>query len=106
DLITSGTSEPYRMFTSRAEYRLSLRADNADLRLTPITMRIGGISPEREKIFMEKDHALRVSRETFKRLSLTPSQAKTYGITVNQDGVRRSAFELLSYAHISFADLC
>jgi tRNA uridine 5-carboxymethylaminomethyl modification enzyme len=106
DLITLGTAEPYRMFTSRSEYRLSLRADNADMRLTKKGMTIGCISTERARRFTEKEAELNVSRETLQRLTITPNQAKTYGLNLNQDGIRRSAFELLRYEHIGFSDLC
>ena len=105
DLITFGASEPYRMFTSRSEYRLSLRPDNADFRLTPRAISIGAVGKEREGSFHCKKEELCVSHETMKRLTLTPSEAKKYGIHMNQDGVRRSAFELLTFPNIIFSDL-
>jgi tRNA uridine 5-carboxymethylaminomethyl modification enzyme len=105
DLVTHGTSEPYRMFTSRSEYRLSLRADNADLRLTAKGIEIGCVSPYREKCFMDKLDNLSVSRGTLKSLFVTPNEAKAYQITLNHDGIRRSAFELLRYDHIQFDQL-
>lgn len=106
DLITHGTSEPYRMFTSRSEYRLSLRADNADLRLTQKGIDAGCVKSERKKMFESKIDALLDSRGTLKRLNITPNQAANYSINLNQDGVRRSAFELLTYQHVNFSDIC
>jgi tRNA uridine 5-carboxymethylaminomethyl modification enzyme len=106
DLITLGANEPYRMFTSRSEYRLSLRADNADLRLTRKGIEAGAIGNLRQKQFIEKEALLTVSRETVRELNLTPSQAKTHGLPINQDGIRRSVFELMTYHHISFDQLC
>jgi tRNA uridine 5-carboxymethylaminomethyl modification enzyme len=106
DLITHGTSEPYRMFTSRSEYRLSLRADNADLRLTGKGIEVGCVGSVRKMTFGKKLALLSDSRETLKRLNITPNQAKLSNINLNQDGVRRSAFELLTYRHIKFSDIC
>jgi len=96
DLVTKGVSEPYRMFTSRAEYRLTLRADNADQRLTPVGQGGGIVGSERATAFSEKLHQLDVSRETMGSLSLTPNEAAKHGLTVRLDGVRRSALDLLS----------
>ncbi len=106
DLITHGTSEPYRMFTSRSEYRLSLRPDNADLRLTQKGIDAGCVKSERETAFNVKTHLLHDSRETLKALSITPNQLKTHDIAINQDGIRKTALELLKYEHIAFTDLC
>lgn len=106
DLITHGTSEPYRMFTSRSEYRLSLRADNADLRLTPMGIAIGCVNSDRKMAFEQKLEMLKDSRETLKQLNITPNQAKLANIILNHDGVRRCAFELLTYPHIGFSDIC
>jgi tRNA uridine 5-carboxymethylaminomethyl modification enzyme len=105
DLVTKGVSEPYRMFTSRAEYRLTLRADNADQRLTPLGETVGLVGPERRKAFREKLARLAVSRETMARLTLTPNEAAKFGLHVRQDGIRRSAQELLSLPQVEFADL-
>jgi tRNA uridine 5-carboxymethylaminomethyl modification enzyme len=105
DLVTRGVSEPYRMFTSRAEYRLSLRADNADQRLTPHAIRLGGVSTERETAFRLKLTRLEAGRELLNRLTLTPPEAAKLGLAVNQDGRRRSAMEFLSYPTIGWADL-
>ena len=100
DLVTRGVTEPYRMFTSRAEYRLTLRADNADQRLTPIGMEAGIVGAERAKIWREKadllDAANRVSRETL----FTPKEAGALGITVNADGQRRSIRDLLAFPNV------
>ncbi len=96
DLVTKGVSEPYRMFTSRAEYRLTLRADNADQRLTRLGQEKGLVGPERAAAFAGKLERLTVSRETMKELSLTPNGAAKHGLAVRQDGVRRTALDLLS----------
>jgi tRNA uridine 5-carboxymethylaminomethyl modification enzyme len=105
DLVTRGVSEPYRMFTSRAEFRLTLRADNADQRLTDKGVALGCVGPVRAKHHRGKMAALVVSRETARSLSITPTEAGKHGIALNQDGHRRSAFDLLSYPGIGIADL-
>jgi tRNA uridine 5-carboxymethylaminomethyl modification enzyme len=96
DLVTKGVSEPYRMFTSRAEYRLTLRSDNADQRLTGLGRSGGIVGAERAEVFAEKLDRLTVSRETLGNLSLTPNEAVKHGLAVRQDGVRRSALDLIS----------
>jgi tRNA uridine 5-carboxymethylaminomethyl modification enzyme len=105
DLVTKGVSEPYRMFTSRAEYRLSLRADNADQRLTPRGEALGIIGKARQTAFAGKLARLAVSRETMRSLSLTPNEASKQGLVVRQDGVRRSASDLLSLPQVDFVGL-
>ncbi|MBO9461538.1 tRNA uridine-5-carboxymethylaminomethyl(34) synthesis enzyme MnmG [Labrenzia sp. R5_0] len=105
DLITRGITEPYRMFTSRAEYRLSLRADNADQRLTPLGIAIGCVSTTRKEAFEDKMARIATARELLTRLTVTPSEAQKKGLPVNQDGIRRSAFDLLSYPNVTFEGL-
>ncbi len=105
DLVTRGTAEPYRMFTSRAEYRLTLRADNADQRLTPIGLRHGAVGSERGRAFAAKAAALDVARRRLEGLRLTPSALRRRGIAVNADGVLRSAAELLAHPGIDIARL-
>ncbi len=105
DLITRGVSEPYRMFTSRAEFRLSLRADNADQRLTPVGMSVGCVSAERAKVFESRMQALSDARSTCQGLKISPSGAARAGIRLNQDGVYRSALDLLSYPDITLKTL-
>ena len=101
DLITKGVTEPYRMFTSRAEFRLSLRADNADQRLTPIAAQLGMLSSKRQHIFDSKIQRLQKGRELLETHSLTPTQAESLGLKLRLDGIRRSAFELLSYENVT-----
>ncbi len=105
DLITRGVSEPYRMFTSRAEYRLSLRADNADQRLSPVGERLGLIGSQRAAHFAARKQELDGLRSQLSALSMTPSEAKARGIAVNQDGVRRTGLDLLALPGIGLAEL-
>jgi len=105
DLVTRGVSEPYRMFTSRAEYRLTLRADNADQRLTEKGVAIGCVGAVRARAYAEKSSALKDARDFADAVSLTPKEAERFGIVLNKDGQRRTAFEMLSYPNISLADL-
>ncbi|MDO9416793.1 tRNA uridine-5-carboxymethylaminomethyl(34) synthesis enzyme MnmG [Pararhizobium sp.] len=105
DLTSRGVTEPYRMFTSRAEYRLSLRADNADLRLTPGAIALGCVSPQRTKKFETWSGDIDRAREQTMSLTLTPPEAGRFGLKLNQDGQRRTAYELMSYPDQSFASL-
>ena len=105
DLVTRGVSEPYRMFTSRAEYRLSLRADNADQRLTPVGLTAGCVGSERQRAFEAKRGALEGARARLDTLSVTPDEAARQGLAVNRDGTRRTAFQLLAYPEIDMTAL-
>ncbi|WP_018997309.1 tRNA uridine-5-carboxymethylaminomethyl(34) synthesis enzyme MnmG [Hirschia maritima] len=102
DLVTRGVSEPYRMFTSRAEYRLSLRSDNADQRLTPLGDEWNIISEERQFAFSEKLKDLSKGRELLQSLSMTPNEAGAVGIKITQDGRRRTAYEILAFPHVDY----
>jgi tRNA uridine 5-carboxymethylaminomethyl modification enzyme len=105
DLVTRGVSEPYRMFTARSEYRLSLRTDNADDRLTPRGIAIGCVGPERRARFEESQAELRRAQALLRAWVLTPPEAARHGIHLNQDGNRRSAWQLLSYPGVSLQRL-
>ena len=105
DLVTRGVSEPYRMFTSRAEYRLRLRADNADQRLTPIGLALGCIGSTRAAAFAAKTVALGDARRQLEAVSLTPDAAAKHGLVLNRDGKRRNGFELLSLPDVSWGTL-
>lgn len=102
DLITCGTTEPYRMFTSRAEYRISLRADNADLRLTERGIAIGCVTTKRKKIFLDKLSTLHTYRTRLESISLSSKEAASYSIQLNQDGHKRDGMDLLSFPHIQW----
>ncbi|MER8374374.1 tRNA uridine-5-carboxymethylaminomethyl(34) synthesis enzyme MnmG [Mesorhizobium sp. M1406] len=103
DLTSRGISEPYRMFTSRAEFRLSLRADNADERLTPLAAKLGIASTQRMQRYESVMRRLDEARELVKSLTLTPNEAARHGLEINRDGVRRSGYELLSYPDVDVA---
>ena len=106
DLISRGVTEPYRMFTSRAEFRLSLRADNADQRLTPRGIELGCVTPKRQKSFENKQKKLEDLTNHLKSDTYTPTQLSKAGIRVTQDGSRRTLFQVLAFADVSFKDLC
>jgi len=106
DLITRGAPEPYRMFTSRAEYRLRLRADNADQRLTPAGIDIGCMSVSRETLWGQKREKLEAARKLAGDISATPNELEFYGLHINKDGVRRTALDLLGYPDIGWEDVC
>jgi len=105
DLVTRGVTEPYRMFTSRAEYRLTLRADNADQRLTDKGIAVGCVGAHRRRLHREKMAALAAARSLARSVSLTPNEAARHGLALNKDGQRRSAFELLSHPNIGIDEL-
>lgn len=101
DLTSRGVAEPYRMFTSRAEYRLSLRADNADMRLTPKADELGCVSLARRERFSAWSASFHEWQTFLQSVSLTPNEASRYGLNINKDGQRRTAFDLLSYSEVS-----
>lgn len=105
DLISRGAPEPYRMFTSRAEYRLKLRADNADQRLTDKGIEVGCIGHERQTLWTEKKNELEAAQILVTGLTATPNELKKHGLNINQDGQKRSVADLLRYAEIGWSDL-
>ena len=105
DLVTKGVAEPYRMFTSRAEYRLSLRADNADIRLTQLGINIGLVQAIRAAIYTKKVNKINELNNTLKSFKISPNEAEKFNIKIAKDGVKRSAFEILSREGVTFAKL-
>jgi len=105
DLITRGVSEPYRMFTSRAEFRLSLRADNADERLTPSGLKWGIVGSQRQKSFQHKQELLDQARHLCQSVFITPNEATEKGLQIKHDGIRRNVYDLLSYPEMSLSRL-
>ena len=105
DLVTKGVAEPYRMFTSRAEYRLSLRADNADARLTQIGINIGLVRGYRAALYTKKVNKIKELSNSLKSLKLSPNEAEKFNIKIAKDGVKRSAFEILSRNGVTFNKL-
>jgi len=105
DLVTRGVTEPYRMFTSRAEFRLSLRADNADQRLTGMGIDLGCVGPVRGARFRQKMASIAALRTMAQSLTVTPTEAERHGLSLNRDGQRRTAFELLSYPDVGLGDI-
>lgn len=105
DLTTRGVTEPYRMFTSRAEFRLSLRADNADQRLTELGVELGCVGEERQMVFLKKKELLDVGRALLMESAYTPKQILESGIRINQDGTKRSAFQLLAFPDVCFENV-
>ncbi len=105
DLVTLGTAEPYRMFTSRAEYRLMLRADNADLRLTPRGIEVGAVKAPRRASFTAKKDAIDRVRDQLLAINESPTELRARGLDINQDGVRRNGLDLLSYPNIHYSTL-
>ena len=105
DLVCRGVTEPYRMFTSRAEFRLSLRADNADQRLTPKGLEIGCVGRERKDIFINKINRIKKARELFENQTYTPKTLSQNGISISQDGNRRTLMQVLAFPNVSYNDL-
>jgi len=105
DLVTRGVTEPYRMFTSRAEFRLSLRADNADQRLTPLGLALGCVSVTRKQAFQKKMDSLDSAKARLGQVRFAPKFASSAGIKVSQDGTKRTALQLLAFPDVKFGQI-
>jgi NAD/FAD-utilizing enzyme apparently involved in cell division len=105
DLVTKGVAEPYRMFTSRAEYRLSLRSDNADLRLTEKGINLGIVDKKRKEIFLDKNKSLTEIQEKMDNLKISPTKAEKYGVNIAKDGINRSATQILSQISVNMGKI-
>ena len=105
DLVCRGVTEPYRMFTSRAEFRLSLRADNADQRLTPKGLKVGCIDKERKELFLSKIKRLADAKKIFEGETFTPNSLIKSGIPISQDGNRRTLMQVLAFPNVTYKDL-